>query len=68
MTTNLVDNDYKLTDGAAWFDVKDFAIRIHSTDEGVVVDVFDAALLKADIFCGPVASTYAFDSDLGSEQ
>ena len=36
---NLIDGDYVLTDGAAWFRVKNFSIRIQSTDEGVVVDL-----------------------------
>ncbi len=35
---NLRDGDYVLIDGAAWFTVGKFSIRIHQTDEGVVVD------------------------------
>ena len=57
---NLIDSDYVLTEGAAWFTVKGFSIRIHSTDEGVVVDVFKAM----EEMSGPVASTYAFDSEI----
>ena len=61
---NLSDDDtYVLADGSAWFDVKKFAIRIHSTDEGVVVDVFSAAALEEDQFCDPLGSTYAFDEE-----
>jgi hypothetical protein len=55
---NLKDNDYTLVDGAAWFEVKGFAIRIHSTDEGVVVDVF-----KNGDYTEAIASTYAFDTE-----
>ncbi|HNG03372.1 MAG TPA: hypothetical protein PLQ71_15905 [Nitrospira sp.] len=66
---NLHDEDmYVLTDGSAWIDVKKFAIRIHSTDEGVVVDVFDAAALEEDPFCEPLGSTYAFDADCGNKE
>jgi hypothetical protein len=60
MDTKLVDGDYVLTEGAAWFTVKGFSIRIHSTDEGVVVDVYKAMEEMTD----PVASTYAFDSEV----
>jgi hypothetical protein len=56
--TPLTDTDYVLTEGAAWFTVKGFAIRIHSTDEGVVVDVF-----KDGDYTETIASTYAFDNE-----
>jgi hypothetical protein len=57
---NLKDDDYTLTEGAAWFAVKGFAIRILSTDEGVVVDVWkDGGEMDS-----PIASTYAYDSDI----
>ena len=56
----LEDSDYRLTDGAGWFAVKGFAIRINSTDEGVVVDVYKNGA-EMDT---PIASTYAFDSEL----
>jgi hypothetical protein len=56
----LEDGHYLLTDGAAWFTVKGFSVRIHSTDEGVVVDMFaDGKELGP-----PVAATYAFDHEL----
>jgi hypothetical protein len=64
MRLDLEDNDYKLTEGAAWFAVKKFAIRIHSTDEGVVVDIFKDPL---EGFDEPLASTYAFDSECEEE-
>lgn len=58
----IADGDYVLKDGCAWFTVKGhFSVRIHETDEGIVVDVWvkgheanDHALL---------ASTYAFDDE-----
>jgi len=56
--TPLTDSDYILTEGAAWFEVKGFSIRIHSTDEGVVVDVF-----KTGEYTEAIASTYAFDTE-----
>jgi hypothetical protein len=57
------DDDYKLVEGAAWFTVKGFSIRIHSTDEGVIVDVF----ANGKEMDSPVASTYAFDHELTEE-
>jgi hypothetical protein len=60
MTTNLIYGDYKIVEGSAWFEVKNFAIKIHQTDEGVVVDIFQNGLEDQD----PVASTYAFDNEL----
>ena len=63
-TVNLSDDDmYVLTDGSAWIDVKGFAIRIHSTDEGVVVDIFNAKELETEPFIESLASTYAFDAE-----
>jgi hypothetical protein len=57
---NLKDDDYTLTEGVAWFTVKSFSIRILSTDEGVVVDVWkDGGEMDS-----PIASTYAYDSDI----
>ena len=56
---NLKDDDYTLEEGAAWFTVKGFSIRILSTDEGVVVDIYESGNEWE-----PLASTYAFDSDI----
>lgn len=57
--TKLSDGDYKLSDGCGWFEVKNFAIRIQSTDEGVVVDIYRNGKECEDA----IASTYAFDSE-----
>ena len=62
--TPLADGDYNLTDGAGWFTVKGFSIRINSTDEGVVVDIFK----KGEESDGSIASTYAFDSEAEAEE
>lgn len=59
-TTNereLVDDDYVLIEGSAWFTVKKFGIRIHETDEGVVVDVWRGGRELDQ----PISSCYAFD-------
>ena len=62
---NLPDGDYTLSEGAAWVDVKGFTIRIHRTDEGVVVDIFNAkTALTGDFDAALVSSTYAFDHEL----
>ena len=64
-TTDLTDQDYVLAEGAAWFDVGGFTIRIHSTDEGVIADIFDANLCKTgDFDAALMASTYVFNSEL----
>lgn len=57
---DLPNNDYKLTDGEAWFSVKDFSIKIQKTDEGVVVDIYQSGFEDRDA----IASTYAFDNEL----
>ncbi len=56
---DLTDQDYRLVEGAAWIEVKKFAIRIHTTDEGVIVDIYKGG---AEID-NPIAGTYAFDSE-----
>ena len=62
-TTTLQDGDYTLADGAGWFAVKGFAVRIISTDEGIVVDVYkNGAEMES-----PITSTYAFDAELEEE-
>lgn len=58
-TNNLTDDDYTLVEGAAWFTVKGFSIRIHSTDEGVIADIF----AKGHEMEPCIAGTYAFDSE-----
>lgn len=56
----LSDKDYTLSDGRAWFRVKNFSIRIYAVDEGVVVDVYGLNREDEDA----VASTYAFDNEV----
>ena len=59
MGEHIRDGDYVLADGAAWLEVKNFAIRVCSTDEGVVVDVYK----NGDEMNDAIASTYAFDQE-----
>lgn len=42
-----------------WITVKGFAVYVHTTDEGMIVDVFRDG--RADE--APIAATYAYDSD-----
>lgn len=63
----LAHDDYVLTEGSGWFDVKGFTVYIHATDEGVIVDVFDAKELREGDIEAVVASCYAFDTDLAVE-
>ena len=58
-TTSLKDADYILSQGAAWLEVKNFSIRVHTTDEGVVVDIYRSGNEDEDA----IASAYAFDSE-----
>ena len=60
MTERVLDGDYVLAEGAAWLEVKNFAIRVFSTDEGVVVDVYK----NGDEMNDPIASAYAFDQEV----
>ena len=70
MTSKRVsDDDYTLDEGAGWFEVKGFAIRIHTTDDGVAVDIFDDKALEAGMGLGePLASVLAFDADCLGDQ
>ena len=56
----LLLNRKHLVDGNAWFTIKEFSVRIHATDEGVIVDVWNEGEEDGDV----VASTYAFDKEL----
>lgn len=63
----LKDGDYVLSEGTGWFEVKGFAIRIHSTDEGVAVDIYNNKEMNDPDNGGTVeaiASAYAFDDEL----
>lgn len=56
----LFEGDYELVDGVAWFTCGLFSIRIHRTDEGVVVDMYPEG--REDD--GAVAACYAYDHEL----
>ena len=58
------DGDYELTDGRAWLSAKGFSIRIHTTDEGIVVDIYKKGKEDEDA----IASTYAFDNELDDDE
>ena len=60
----LTDGDYKTADQCAvWIDVRGFTINLKTTDEGIIVDVFNAEELRTKPHTEPVASTYAFDHE-----
>lgn len=61
---HLKDANYELVEGAAWFAVKNFSVRIHSTDEGVIVDVWAKGREGEDL----IAATYAFDAEVEDMQ
>lgn len=63
--TQLPDNDYVLSEGSGWFDVKGFTIRIHSTDEGVIVDIYDKKVaLTGDFDAALMQAAQVFDHEL----
>ena len=59
----LSDECYTLVDENMWVTVKGFSVRIHATDEGVVVDIYKNGHEDEDA----IAATYAFDNDLADE-
>lgn len=48
------------------FDIKGFTVHILSTDDGIVVDIYDREELK-HFDAQPIASTYAFDNETTKE-
>jgi hypothetical protein len=60
---DLPDADYRLIDGKAWLTVKNIAIRIHETDEGVIVDLYPNGYETNN----PLTSTIAFFTDAENE-
>ncbi len=60
----LIDGDYILVDEAAWLTVKNFSIRIHSTDEGVNADIYKNGHENQ----GAIAAAYAFDAEAEEEE
>lgn len=64
MKTSIHDDDYILSEGAAWLEVKNFAIRVRATDEGVSVDIYR----NGDEANEALASTYAFDSETETDE
>ena len=62
--TPIADGDYKAPDNCSvWVDVRGFTINLKTTDEGIIVDVFNAEELRTKPHTEPVASTYAFDHE-----
>lgn len=70
MQMRLTDDDYELTEGAAWFDVGDFTVRIHMADEGLIIDTYDRKLLEktGDPDEALLTSTYAFTNELSATE
>ena len=60
---NLKDSDYPLVDGAAWFTVKKFSIRIDGTPEGVIAHIFPLGREMGE----SIASAFAYDGECEEE-
>lgn len=53
----LLDGHYRMDDdGAAWIDVRGFAVNIFSTGEGIMVDIYDKEDLINNVNSNPLAS------------
>jgi len=48
MSTDLIDGDYELVEGAAWLEVGPFAVRVFLQRGGLVVDVYNSAEVMSD--------------------
>lgn len=55
----LDDQDYLLQEGSAWFTMRTLSVRLYSTDEGIVCDMY----VKDRESDGTIASCYAFFSE-----
>lgn len=54
--------------GCGWVSLKGFAICIQTTDEGIVVDIYDEAKLdRGEVDDALLGSTYAYSSELNEE-
>lgn len=53
----LTDNDYTLTEGAAWIDVNQFSVRIHTNEDGMVITVYKEGNVDAPL------NEFYFDKD-----
>jgi hypothetical protein len=63
----LHDGHYKMdNEGAIWIDVCGFSIKIQTTDEGVLVDIFNAKELDQELHANIIGSTYVFYHELES--
>jgi hypothetical protein len=63
MTMELHDEDYTLVDEGMWLTVKGFSIRVHTKNEGVIVDIYVNGREDED----PIAGAYAFDTEVLEE-
>ena len=61
---NLKDDDYVLEEGAAWFDVEGFSVRILSVSEGLWIAVYKNGEEMED----PVASTFAYNEEVSVDK
>ncbi len=62
-SNELIDGDYFLADRAAWFTVDGFSVRIHTADEGIIVDIYRLNEETQE----SIAGTYAFYSELDTD-
>lgn len=52
MKVQLEDDDYILSEGAAWIEVDGFAIRIHSDNGVVAIEAYDAQEIEDGLGMG----------------
>lgn len=63
-TREPIKASFSMDADGAWIDVKGFAVRIQITDQGIVTDIYARGMEEN----GPMASTYAFDHEIGQEE
>ena len=57
-TTNLIDGDYRLVDGSAWLSAGGFSMRVTTTSDGIIVDLYK----QGEELAGVLTSAMAFNS------
>ena len=57
------DGDYILADGAAWLETGGFAIRISTTPDGIMAEIYESG----KEYNSAISGAYAFNSELTGE-
>jgi hypothetical protein len=61
--TELPEGDYTLTGGSAWITVGKFSVWLRKTDDGVLVEIYEAGAECDDAFAEASAFNYQLEDD-----